>query len=98
MVLDLCQAVVLITLDDRFANALLEKGSVREDELAAFELGRVGWEEVFHEPLEFLTADDVLILLNEGLNWVDNAPELQLCFVSFLNPKQCLLIVEELWL
>ena len=98
MVLDLCQAVVLITLDDRLANALLEEGSVGEDELAAFKLCWVRREEMFHEPLEFLTADTVLIVLDEGLNWVNNAFEFQLCFVSFLNPKQCLLIVQELWL
>ena len=53
---------------------------------------------MLHEPLEFLTADTVLILLDEGLNRVNNAFELQLCFVSFLNPKQLLLIVQELGL
>ena len=73
LVLDLYQAVVLITLDNRLADALLEKGSIGEDELTAFELCRVRWEEMLHEPLEFLSAYAVRILLDEGLHGVDYA-------------------------
>ena len=73
----MCQAIILITLDDRLADAVLEKGSVGEDELAAFELCWVGWEEMLHEPLELLTADAVPIMLDEGLNGVDYALKLR---------------------
>ena len=40
-ILDLGQTVVLIILNYKFAGAMLEKGSVREDALAAFEFGWV---------------------------------------------------------
>ena len=72
----MCQAIVFITLDDRLADALLEKGSIGEDELTAFELCRVGWEQMLHEPLEFLSADTIRILLDECLNRIYDAPKL----------------------
>lgn len=43
-VLDLYQAVLVVIFENRLADALLEEGCVREDELAAFELGGVRWQ------------------------------------------------------
>ena len=71
MILDLSQTIIFITLDDRLADALLEEGSVGKDELTAFELCRVRWQEMLHEPLKFLTANAVLVLLDEGLHRVE---------------------------
>ena len=85
MILDLCQAIIFITLDDRLADALLEEGSVGKDELTAFELCRVRWQEMLHEPLKFLTANAVLVLLDEGLHRVDYA--LELCKSTVLDLK-----------
>ena len=50
----LCQAIVLVILDDRLADSLFEKGRVREDTLATFELGGVWRQQVLHQPTELL--------------------------------------------
>ena len=43
LVLDLCQAVVLISFDDEFDITLIQKGRVRENEFTAFKFGRIRW-------------------------------------------------------
>ena len=51
-ILYLCQAVVLVVLDNALAFSFFEKCGVRKDELASFKFSWVRWEQVLHQPLE----------------------------------------------
>ena len=50
---------------------MLKEGCIREDQLTSLELGRVGREQVLHQPVEFVSLDHRRMVLNVCLDWID---------------------------